>query len=484
MGSTASRRTSTSSPSSSNTTVRKKGARKRRKTFPSYQAALKCLHDRVNVERTRVMRLRRDLFKLQRMRALMDGLGNPQDAIKTVHIAGTKGKGSVCAMTSSALEACGFAVGSYTSPHLMDIRERIQINGRLISTSDFTKTLARVETVAEQIESKHGKPTFFEMLTAMSLCYFADQAVDIAIMETGLGGRLDATNVIRPEVTAVTAISHDHTQLLGADLESIAREKAGIFKKDVPALTIAQEPGVIDVMAAAAEEAGTTLEIVGREIEFSYRFEATPNLGPHTCVCLSTGATTFEHVNVPLAGEHQALNCGLALAIVGVLRARGFDAPEPRVIEGLLDTRLPGRMEIAWNEPRILLDGAHNAASLKALMRSVGVHAPYDSLVVVFGCGEDKNVDELLRCVSSGADKLIFTRTKGNPRAVDPMDLAHRFGEVSGKMTQVAANLPDALNLAARAVSRGDLICVTGSFYLVGEAKKYLSGLAQRGESP
>ncbi|MEC9373409.1 MAG: cyanophycin synthetase, partial [Planctomycetota bacterium] len=194
--------------------------------------------------------------------------------------------------------------------------------------------------------------------------------------------------------------------------------------------------------------------------------------------CLSTERTSFEHVNVPLPGEHQALNCGLALAIIDKLRDRGFEAPEIRVIEGLADTVLPGRMELAWPEPRILLDGAHNASSLKALMRSVGVHMPYDSLVVVFGCAEDKDVDELLRCVATGADKLIFTKARGVPRALDPRELQMRFMEISGKMTQIAETLPEALDLASRAVSRGDLICVTGSFYLVGEAKKHLLSLA------
>ena len=231
-------------------------------------------------------------------------------------------------------------------------------------------------------------------------------------------------------------------------------------------------------MREVAAKVGAPFETVGAEIDFSYRFEATPALGPHTCVCLSSDRSNFEHVNVPLHGEHQALNCGLALAVLDKLRGKGFDASETAIITGLADTKLPGRMDLAWTEPRILLDGAHNSASLQALVRSIGAHVPYDSMVMVFGCSEDKDVDDLLRKISLGADKLIFTRARTTGRAVDPRELQRRFMELSGKMTQVAETLPEALTLASRAVGRDDLICVTGSFYLVGEAKKYLLDLA------
>ncbi len=464
------------------TTVRKpvQKPKLRRKSFPNYQAALRCLHDRVDFERSRAVRLQPDVFKLDRMKALMAALGNPQDSVRFVHVAGTKGKGSVCAMTAAALEACGYAVGLYTSPHLVDVRERVQINGHMIPFAAFTNIMGRCAAADEAVSARHGKSTFFEMITAVALCWFADQAVDVAVLEVGLGGRLDATNVVKPDVAAVASISLDHVQLLGATLPEIAKEKAGIFKPGVPALTIQQEPGVAEAMSQIAEKVGASFEVVGKDIDFSYRFEATPSLGPHTCVCLSTDKSNFEHVNVPLPGEHQALNCGLALAILDKLRQRGFDLPETTAIEGLANTRLPGRMELAWTEPRILLDGAHNASSLQALVRSIGAHVPYDSMVMVFGCCEDKDVDELLRRISLGADKLIFTRTRATPRAIDPRELQRRFTELSGKMTQVADSLPEALMLASRAVGRDDLICVTGSFYLVGEAKKHLAELASK----
>lgn len=451
-------------------------------TIGNYATALEFLNDRVDVERTRVRRLDMSAFKLDRMRALMKALGDPQDSLRFVHVAGTKGKGSTCALVAAALENCGYTVGLYTSPHLVDLRERIQINGTVISHPAFVDMMKKVSKAEGDVPKKYGKPTYFEIMTALAICFFAEKAVDIAIMECGLGGRLDSTNIIKPDVAAVTAIALDHTQILGKTLPEIAREKAGIFKEGSHALTIGQPDEVIDAMREVAEANGATLNVLGSDIDFSYRFEASPKLGPHTCICLSSERSNYEHVNVPLQGEHQALNCGLALAIVDRLRERGFDTPEPKVIEGVEGARgkLPGRMEMVWKSPRILLDGAHNPTSITALIRSIGAHVPYDSMVMVFGCAEDKDVDALLDQIALGADKVVFTRAKGNSRAMDPKELKARFTEKSAKMAQVAADIDTALETAARAVGRDDLICVTGSFYLVGEAKKHLELLANR----
>ena len=450
--------------------------------FENYPAAVKHLMERVDVERMRVRRISRDHFKLDRMRAVLKELGDPQSSLRFVHVAGTKGKGSTCALVASALEACGYTVGLYTSPHLVDLRERIQINGHMIPHATFSELMTRVNEAEAAIVAKHGPLTFFEVMTALCFLWFAEKAIDIGVIECGLGGRLDSTNVIEPEVAVVTSVSLDHTQFLGDTVELIAREKAGVFKRGAHAITIQQPEHVLAAMREVAEAAGATLEVLGTDIDFSYRFEATPKLGPHTCICLTSERSMFEHVNVPLRGEHQALNCGLALAIIDKLRERGFETPEHAVIDGLTDvrTKLPGRMEMAWERPRILLDGAHNPASIQSLIRSIGAHIPYDSMVMVFGCAEDKDVDALLTQIALGADKLIFTRAKSNSRAMDPYDLQQRFIELSGKMSQVAPSLPDALDIAARAVGRDDLICVTGSFYLVGEAKKHLDSLAQK----
>lgn len=456
--------------------------------IPNYPAAVKYLYGRVDVERMQPGRAARDVLKLDRMRLLLSALDNPQEALRCVHIAGTKGKGSTCEMTASCLEACGYAVGIYTSPHMVDVRERIRINRKMISHPDFTRMAGAVAAAASRLPRAEGEPTFFELMTAMCLLYFAQEAVDIAVIECGLGGRLDSTNVITPEVCAVTSISLDHTQILGDTVEKIAFEKAGIFKPNVPVITVPQSGGVLNVFREVAARVGAPLRIIGQDIEFSMRFEAGVGKGrlarPQSRVCLSTPRCNFEHLAVPLKGEHQAYNCGLALAIIDRLSERGFTTPEAKVTLGLDRTECPGRMEIAWQSPRILLDGAHNPESIKCLMKAIGATISYDSMVVIFGCAADKDTAGMLDQIDLGADKVIFTKASGNTRAADPEALAKRFTETKNRMCQVAASLPEAVNLANRAVGRDDLICITGSFYLVGEAKKYLKDLAHRREPP
>lgn len=448
--------------------------------FPNYPAALKYLNDRINIEKARPSKVDPAMFKLDTMRDLLAELGNPHRSVKCVHVAGSKGKGSTVEMTAAALAACGYAVGVYTSPHLVNVRERIRINAEPIGHTAFTQVISRVALAAKRIQGRHGQPTFFEVVTTMAFVYFADQAVDIAVIETGLGGRLDSTNVIMPEVCAITAIQKEHTQLLGDTLEKIAREKAGIFKPGITALTVPQAPEVLAVFREVAAQVGAELRVLGTDVDFSYRFEASPELGPHARVCLSSARSTFEHLPVPLKGEHQAYNCGLALAILDKLRDRGFDSPERKVAEGLARTPTAGRMELVARNPRIFIDGAHNPESVHCLVKAIGAHVKYDSMVVIFGCAADKDVSGMLTKLALGADKIIFTRSANYPRAMDPRELQRRFSEVSGKMTQVAKGLPEALDIACRAVGREDVICVTGSFYLAGEAKKHLQDQAAR----
>jgi dihydrofolate synthase/folylpolyglutamate synthase len=443
-------------------------------TFPN---AVRYLLERVDYERMRVIRYDQATFKLDRMRRLLDLLGNPHEQVKMVHVAGTVGKGSTVAMIANMLQGCGYAVGQYTSPHVTDIRERIAINGQWIGRTEFTELSKQVATVVEKLDFE---PTFFELITAMAFKHFAEQAVDIAVVEVGLGGRLDSTNVITPLASVITQIDYDHTHLLGRTLDKIAKEKAGIFKAGVPAFTIEQPREAEMALKQAADEVGAPLKVVNKDIEFSYRFGASDDLGPHTRVCLITQTSQFMHLPVPLPGEHQAFNCALALAAVDAIKSAGFSIPEAQLHAGLAKTALPGRMELIWDQPRILVDGAHNAASLSALMRCVGAHVPYDSMVCIFGCCEDKDIPAMLEKVALGGDKVIFTRAKGNPRAMDPDELQREFAERSGKMSQVARSVSEALDLASRAVGRDDLICVTGSFYLVGDTKKYLAELDKK----
>lgn len=431
--------------------------------------AVKMLASLADYEKLRIVRYNGDNFDLDRMRNLLKKLGNPQDTYRAVHVAGTKGKGSTCVMIAAMLRACGYRVGLYTSPHLVDVRERICVNGQMLPVADFTRLVRNIDPIVRKLKPM---PTYFDTLTAIALKYFAEQKIDIAVVETGLGGRLDSTNVIKPEVTAITSISKDHMQQLGNTLGQIAEEKAGIFKPGVPAVTVTQDPAVEAVLQRVAQKVGAPLDVCGKSIEFSYRFESSRMLGRHNRVCLTTATSKFEHLAVPLFGEHQAINCGLALAVIDKLKGRGIPIDDAKAMDGLAKTTIEGRMELISQVPKVIVDGAHNAASIDAMMKAIGQHIPYDSMVVIFGCCADKDVDGMLERITSGADKVIFTRV-GNIRSADPHELAARYVEVYGKMAQVAETLSDALSIAHRATTKEDLICITGSFYLVGEAKSH-----------
>ena len=459
------------------TTKGNAGKRGKPPQIETFSSAVNYLLDQTDFERMRVVQYDEQTFKLDRMKTLLAALGNPQDEVAMIHVAGTVGKGSTIAMLSSMLRGNGYAVAEYTSPHLIDIRERIVVNDSMIDESTFTELLRKTVAVANK---KQLDPTFFELLTAIAFKYFAEEAVDIAVIETGLGGRLDSTNVITPLMTLITQIDLDHTNILGNTVQEIASEKAGIFKSSIPAISAQQTAEVSGVLKKIAEEAGTQVKIVAQDIECSSRFGGGIDGKQHTRICVITEDTQYMHVPVPLHGEHQATNCALAISAIDQLKKAGYKFDDLAIYESLAKTTLEGRMEIVWERPRILIDGAHNPASLQTLIRSVGAHVPYDSMVCVFGCCQDKDVTEMLKRIALGADKIIFTKAKGNPRAADPDDLQREFDSISTKMTQVAHSLPEALEIAAQAASRDDLICVTGSFYLVGETKAHLSELASK----
>jgi dihydrofolate synthase / folylpolyglutamate synthase len=438
------------------------------------------LLERPNFERVRQDRIDADAFKLDRMHALLEALGDPHRGFRTVHIAGSKGKGSVCEMLASALGACGYAVGVYTSPHLVHINERMRVNERAISDSDFVTMTNLCRDAARSLSEKWGEATFFELTTTMAFCYFLHQAVDVAVIEVGLGGRLDCTNVITPEVCGLSSIQLEHTDILGNTLEEIAREKAGIMKPGVPLVTVPQESGVLDVLRTHSESLDSTLVVLGEDTDYSCRFESDGKLGPHARICVTNLDHGYEHIAVPLKGEHQAANCGLALALLNQLAARGFSAPEREVAQGLARTPSAGRLELVCTSPRVLLDTAHTPESMRCLVHAIGAHLRFDSLVAIFGCSADKAVDEMLVEIARGADKVIFTKASDNPRAMDPKELAVKFREKTTTMCQIEPDLKSAINIAAHAVGRDDLVIVTGSCFVVGEAKRLFEIHAQR----
>jgi len=459
-------------------TTKKKHARKHtarvvkvtsKKAFSTYDAAIEYLLNRTDYEKETPPRYNASTFNLDRMQQLLTFLGNPQNKIRTVHIAGTKGKGSTATMLARMLQANGYKVGLYTSPHVTHLHERIAVNSVIISEEEMLNLINRIHASVEKI-AKTDQPSFFEVITALAFMHFADVKADIAIIETGLGGRLDSTNVITPELVGITSLSIDHQKQLGNTVESIAKEKAGIFKSGVPVITVQQPPEALNILKNQALAAKAPLSITGKDIDFSYRFEMSREHGPHMRICLSTKTSKFEHLRVPLHGRHQAINCGLALAMLDRLKSNGYNIDNEKVANGLNEVFLPGRMEMVCHDPRIMVDGAHNAASIEALMQAIGQNIPYDSMIVIFGCNNDKDILGMMQQLQYGADKVIFTRSS-SAKAASPQVLADVYTEICGKMCQTASCLGEAIQLAQNAIGREDLICITGSFYLVGQAR-------------
>jgi len=451
---------------------RSRTKRQATRQFRTFRSALNYLNSLVNYERATRIHYDTTHFGLARMSRLLSALCNPHQQLRTVHIAGTKGKGSTAAMLSAMLHANELKVGLYTSPHILNVRERIMIDGDKIPESAFAKAIGAVAAITEK--ARVTEPTYFEVLTAAAMYHFAEREVDIAVIETGMGGRLDATNVISPEVVGITSISLDHMPHLGTDLASIAREKAGIMKKGVPVISAPQPSKAREVLVKASKASEAPLAFSNEDVAFSYRFEFSRAAGRHARICLTTPTSRFEHLHVPLLGEHQAINCTLALRLLDTLKARGFEIDDHAAMSGLQNVKLAGRMQLINEDPRIIVDGAHNAASVHAVVHAIGQNVTYDSMVVIFACHKDKDVSGMIRQIARGADKIIFTST-GSPRSADPAELAAQYTEHSGKMAQVAERLEDAMRIAESAVTREDLICITGSFYIVAEAIRKFS---------
>lgn len=439
----------------------------------TFRSAVGYLDSLTNHERGPSAQYTASNFSLARTTRLLSALDKPHRDFRSVHIAGTKGKGSTATMLAAMVRGCGIKVGLYTSPHVLNIRERIVVDGKKISEAAFAKVIAAVAKITTK--ARVLSPTYFEVLTAAAFKHFADVEVELAVVETGLGGRLDATNVLLPEVVGLTSISYDHIPQLGSDLQSIAREKAAVMKKGVPVVSSPQRSDVTALFRELAIETGAPLHFSNEGVDFSYRFEFSRASGRHARICMTTPNSRFEHLQVPLFGEHQATNCCLALNILDRLKDCGFAIDDHAAMSGLSEVRLLGRMEMISEVPRILVDGAHNAASINALMRAIGQHIQYDSMIVIFGCQKDKDIAGMLNRIQVGADKVIFTSSR-TARSADATELAAHYNEHSGKMSQVARNVEEAIRIATSAITREDLICITGSFYLVAEAmRKYRS---------
>jgi dihydrofolate synthase/folylpolyglutamate synthase len=464
------------------------------------QSALDYLFGRINYERTSGgVPYRSNEFKLDRMRRLLAGLGDPHLALKVVHIAGTKGKGSTAAMVASILRAAGLKVGIYTSPHLVDLEERIVVDGQMCDEASFVRLVAQVQQVAESMDrdeiatERRPGPTFFEITTAMAMLHFVRQGVDVAVLEVGLGGRLDSTNVCQPVVCGITSISFDHTKQLGNTLAAIATEKAGIIKPGVPVVS-----GVTDSEPRAAIEAiAIERHAPLRQRDIHFGADAIdPPAG------LSQAGETIAYwdelagpryqlgdVAVGMLGSHQAHNAAVAVALARTLQQQGWRIDEQAIRTGLAQVRCPARVEIVGQRPTQIVDVAHNHASIEALVEVLDQRFQATQRVLVFASSRDKDTVGMLRLLLPRFDRIILTRYLNNPRAIEPGELLEMASPVLAELAQgngrarpvleTAVDPATAWNRAHQVASDEDLICVTGSFFLAAEIRPLLTSPAQ-----
>ncbi|MFC2001168.1 bifunctional folylpolyglutamate synthase/dihydrofolate synthase [Chloroflexota bacterium] len=432
-----------------------------------YQAALDYILSFADYERLPRSAV---VFDLRRVERLLARLGNPQEAARTVHVAGTKGKGSTAAMIASILTRAGYRVGLYTSPHLLTFTERVQIDGRYIDEDAFARLVEVIKPEAEVVNrlGEFGELTTFELLTALAFTYFQEEGVDYQVLETGLGGRLDATNVVKPEVCVITSISFDHMDVLGDTLSQIAAEKAGIIKTGSVVVCAPQFPEAMEVVEKTCRERGARLVRVGSEVTWQRQdFSAE---GQSFKV---KGLRDEYNLYMPLVGEYQLENAAAAVAAAEVLAEMGARVSPESITAGLAQVRWPGRLQILRREPWVIVDGAHNAYSARRLAEALKQYFDFDRLILIFGASSDKDIAGVVAELASVTGEIIVTGSR-HPRAVKPAVLVDEFSR-RGVIPQVAEDVASAVELALAQAKPADLICATGSIFVIAEVVEYMS---------
>lgn len=405
---------------------------------------------------------------LDTIQGILEELDNPQDRFRCIHIAGTNGKGSIASALSTILVASGFRVGLYTSPHLVKFNERIAIDGVPITDEAVVEGYRTVTAASRNTR----QPTFFEITTAMALDAFAKSEVDWAIIETGMGGRLDATNVVHPELSIITNISLEHQEYLGDNIGTIAREKGGIIKAGKPVVAGAEQEEARQVIGQIARDAGAPLYCLGREFSVTPRKDGSFDYAGMD--------KTWDGMRTSLLGEHQIDNAALTLAaceaLTPALRTMGGQALSETVIrEGLASTRWPGRLECVCEDPYILIDGAHNLAAARKLAAFLSGLAKTRKLTLIIGILDDKPYSEILETLLPVCDRAVLTSPKIK-RSLQPEALLSAACGLLDDI-RVIPSVKDAIGHAIDTASPGEAICIAGSLYVVGEAKEALADL-------
>jgi dihydrofolate synthase/folylpolyglutamate synthase len=417
------------------------------------------------------------VWDIKRVDRLLARLNKPHLAAKTVHVAGTKGKGSTSAMIASILQSAGYKVGLYTSPHLLSYTERIQVNGEPITEADWAKL---VEIIKPHVEGENtigdlGQLTTFEIFTAMAFYHFARVKADWQVMEVGLGGRLDATNVVQPEVCVITSISYDHMDVLGDTLRKIAGEKCGIIKQGVPVVTAPQFPEALEVIERVCKEKECRLVTVGEDIKWEGK-----GFNDKGQKLLVKGLKGEYRVEIPLLGGHQMENAANAVAAIEVLIDKGADITSKAIAEGLKAVEWPGRLQILRKKPWVIVDGAHNAYSVQKMGEALKWYFKYDKAKLIMGFGNDKDIEGMAREASQITSDIILVASK-HPKAVKGEVLAAEF-QKHGVTARIAETVKDALALALKESQPNDLICAAGSIFVEAEVIESFDRLRMSGK--
>ena len=446
------------------------------KPFNSYKQAKEFLLQTIDYEKLTQYKYDSSSFDLKRMEEMMAFVGNPHKKRRCVHITGTKGKGSTSIIIASILKELGLKTGLFTSPHLIYLEERMKVNDRMISQNMFVELINRLKPFIDRIMLKNPTlmPTFFEIVTAIAFLYFERKKVDISVLEVGMGGRLDSTNIILPEISVITPVSYDHTDRLGHTLDRIAYEKAGIIKEGVPVISSAQEPEPLSVISKTCKEKDARLYLVGRDILIN-DIKVTKRNGFYgTEYEIRTWRNIYKNIFLPLVGRHQVENCATAIGALDVLAENGIiETNNENIINALAKVKCPARIEVISESPLIVLDTAHTVSSMKILRESIKENFSFKKLIVVIGLSADKDIEGILKEIAFVADDLILTRT-GNPREAEPEKMAVTAKRFYRKNPMVIEDIDEALKEAKRIAEKDDLICITGSFFLAGKLKKLL----------
>jgi dihydrofolate synthase/folylpolyglutamate synthase len=447
----------------------------------NYSDALAWIYSFSDTERTgNFVHDRED--NLVRERVLLERLGNPQRAYGVTHIAGTKGKGSTSAMLAAIVQAAGLRTGLYTQPDLHTFRERMRVDGREMPEYALPRLVPQLQQALAGIDSKLGSYITYEVATALAFLYFREAGARHAVIEVGLGGRLDATNVVEPLVTAITSISYDHMQVLGSTLAEIAGEKAGIIKSGVPVVCSAQAPEALDTIGRVATSRGAPLIRVGPEgTDSAYRYRAERCNSERQYLDIATPTTTYRDVELALLGEHQLENATAAVALADLLRERGLPLDEAAIRTGLRQVRWPARLQVVGHQPWVVVDGAHNADSFSRMFAALYRHFPFQRLVLVLGLMADKDIAGIAATIRDASVDCVITTAVAHPRAAAPEAIAAVLHEASQALhVEAVLPVPAALEAALQAADAGDLVCVAGSLYLAGQALRWF---AQRPET-